>query len=63
MYKNLFQKPNVNYLIFYLNVGIKIKMGYYPLDRWYGVPNTFSISNRTSKSKIFGLKLWFTLIN
>ena len=63
MYKNLFQKPNVNYLIFYLNFGIKIKMGYYLLDRRYGVPNTFSISNRTSKSKIFGLRLWFTLIN
>ena len=36
------------------NLRIKIKMGYYPLNRWCGVPNTFPTRNQTSESKIFG---------
>ena len=35
------------YFFFFLNVnvGIKTKMGYYPLDRWCGVPNLDLIIN------------------
>ena len=58
LYKNLFQKLNAKYLIFIKsNIGIKIKIGYYPLDRWCGVPNIFPTRNRISKSKIFGTRL------
>ena len=46
-----------------INIGIKIKMGYYPLNRLCEVPNTFITRNWTSESKNFGLRLWFTLIN
>ena len=46
--QNVFSKIKCQVSIFFflnVNVGIKTKMGYYPLDRWCGVPNLDLIIN------------------